>query len=199
MGECSTILSLCEHVRPPCDRVGWIGCSFCFQPWRSADKHVVATPVDHNPPSLCLPHQPPSLRKSDHNSVMSSLSVLATLQNANAMSPRRQKYSVYLPLHRPSRATSRAASAAKEGGGRSPKPTDRKSTRNAAHAASSKRRSTMNSRDAAYDEEQLRRAIEISKEESIREEPDGTLRRPKRVRDDDDEYVPPSSRVDWHD
>lgn len=105
-----------------------------------------------------------------------------------------QKYSIYLPLHRPSRATSRATSATKEGA-RSPKPGDRKSSRASAAAAAAahaqsmaKRRSTMNSRDAAYDEEQLRRAIEISQKEVIPEEGDGTqLRRPKRIRDDDDE------------
>lgn len=46
----------------------------------------------------------------------------------------------------------------------------------------------MNSRDAAYDEEQLRRAIEISQKDTITEEEDGTqIRRPKRIRDDDDE------------
>lgn len=114
--------------------------------------------------------------------------------NADAMSSRRQKYSIYLPLHRPSRATSRATSATKEGA-RSPKPGDRKSSRTSAAAAAAaaaqsmaKRRSTMNSRDAAYDEEQLRRAIEISQKDTITEEEDGTqIRRPKRIRDDDDE------------
>jgi hypothetical protein len=50
----------------------------------------------------------------------------------------------------------------------------------------------MNSRDAAYDEEeQLRRAIEASKEETITEENDGPSRRPKRIRDDDEEFVLP--------
>ncbi|KAK6070775.1 PHD-finger domain-containing protein [Seiridium cupressi] len=111
-------------------------------------------------------------------------------RNANAMPPRRQKYSIYLPLHRPSRATSRATSATKEGA-RSPKSGDRKSSRTSAAAAAAaaaqsmaKRRSTMNSRDAAYDEEQLRRAIEISQKEVV---PEGQLRRPKRSRDEDDE------------
>ncbi|KAH8662202.1 hypothetical protein BX600DRAFT_513062 [Xylariales sp. PMI_506] len=107
-----------------------------------------------------------------------------------------QKYSVYLPLHRPSRATSRATSTAKDGT-RSPKPSsDRKSSRvsaaqqaAAAAAAATKRRSTMNSRDAAYDEEQLRRAIEISREEVIHEDSELPARRPKRGRDDDEEYV----------
>ncbi|KAI1854270.1 hypothetical protein JX266_001411 [Neoarthrinium moseri] len=104
-----------------------------------------------------------------------------------------QKYSIYLPLHRPSRATSRATSTAKEGA-RSPRSGDRKSSRAsaaaaAAQSASAKRRSTMNSRDAAYDEEQLRRALEISKGDAITEEPELGPRRPKRGRDDDEEYV----------
>ncbi|ETS78527.1 hypothetical protein PFICI_10589 [Pestalotiopsis fici W106-1] len=105
-----------------------------------------------------------------------------------------QKYSIYLPLHRPSRATSRATSATKEGA-RSPKPGDRKSSRASAAAAAAaqsmaKRRSTMNSRDAAYDEEQLRKAIEISQKELFPEEADGVqTRRPKRNRDDDDEQT----------
>ncbi|KAK8122137.1 CTI6 Cyc8-Tup1 interacting [Apiospora sp. TS-2023a] len=46
----------------------------------------------------------------------------------------------------------------------------------------------MNSRDAAYDEEeQLRRAIEASKEDAIPEELEGLGRRPKRGRDDEEE------------
>ncbi|KAK7914458.1 PHD-finger domain-containing protein [Apiospora marii] len=102
-----------------------------------------------------------------------------------------QKYSIYLPIHRPSRSTSRAASAATHGT-RSPKSSERKSSRAsasaAAAAASHKRRSTMNSRDAAYDEEeQLRRAIEASKEDAIPEELEGLERRPKRGRDDEEE------------
>lgn len=46
----------------------------------------------------------------------------------------------------------------------------------------------MNSRDAAYDEEeQLRRAIEASKEDAIPEEPAMMVRRPKRGREESDE------------
>lgn len=49
----------------------------------------------------------------------------------------------------------------------------------------------MNSRDAAYDEEeQLRRAIEASKEDAIPETTEPPSRRPKRSRDDSEEYVP---------
>ncbi|KAI1343171.1 hypothetical protein F5Y15DRAFT_225971 [Xylariaceae sp. FL0016] len=94
-----------------------------------------------------------------------------------------QKYSVFLPIHRPSRA----ASAAKDGT-RSPKGGSTKSSRSAAASLSSKRRSTMNSRDAAYDEEeQIRRAIEASKEDAIPEEGDAQPRRPKRGREESEE------------
>lgn len=84
-----------------------------------------------------------------------------------------QKYSIFLPIHRTSRAASRATSTAKD-----------------AAAHTSKRRSTMNSRDAAYDEEeQLRRAIEASKEDAIPEVAEPPTRRPKRGRDDSEEKV----------
>lgn len=49
----------------------------------------------------------------------------------------------------------------------------------------------MNSRDAAYDDEQLRRAIEASKENSSIEVPESLLRRTKRGRSDSEELVPP--------
>lgn len=50
----------------------------------------------------------------------------------------------------------------------------------------------MNSRDAAYDEEeQLRRAIEASKEDTLPEEGDAITRRPKRGREDSEEYAEP--------
>ncbi|KAI0097193.1 hypothetical protein GGR51DRAFT_484299 [Nemania sp. FL0031] len=101
-----------------------------------------------------------------------------------------QKYSIFLPIHRPSQTASRATSAAKEDS-RSPKASNSKASRAAAAAQhASKRRSTMNSRDAAYDEEeQLRRAIEASKEDTITEEADLTNRRPKRVREESEEKV----------
>lgn len=47
----------------------------------------------------------------------------------------------------------------------------------------------MNSRDAAYDDEQLRRAIEASKEDNSVDE-DEPPRRPKRGRSDSEEYDP---------
>lgn len=55
---------------------------------------------------------------------------------------------------------------------------------------SSKRRSTMNSRDAAYDEEeQLRRAIEESKAQKMAGNVAGSDRDPKRARSDSQEWV----------
>ncbi|KAF9879439.1 PHD-finger domain-containing protein [Colletotrichum karsti] len=98
-----------------------------------------------------------------------------------------QRYSNYLPLNRPSRATSRAASLVKDGT-RSPKETS-KNVRASSATQAQKRRSTMNSRDAAYDEdEQLRRAIEASKEEVVTEQPEGN-RRPKRGRSGSEENL----------
>ncbi|OLN96347.1 putative histone deacetylase complex subunit cti6 [Colletotrichum chlorophyti] len=99
-----------------------------------------------------------------------------------------QRYSNYLPLNRPSRATSRAASLVKDGT-RSPKETS-KNGRASSATQSSKRRSTMNSRDAAYDEdEQLRRAIEASKEDAAPEQTEATSRRGKRGRSDSEENL----------
>ncbi|KAI0399405.1 hypothetical protein F4802DRAFT_612207 [Xylaria palmicola] len=101
-----------------------------------------------------------------------------------------QKYSIFLPIHRPSQTASRATSAAKEEA-QSPKNGNTKSARSSAAAQhASKRRSTMNSRDAAYDEEeQLRRAIEASKEDTIPEELDLANRRPKRGREESEEQL----------
>lgn len=98
-----------------------------------------------------------------------------------------QKYSKYLPLYRQSRATSRATSIAKD-----EKNTSKNSRPNTA-THSSKRRSTMNSRDAAYDDEQLRRAIEASKEENVHDTVELATRRAKRGRSDSEECVLPSS------
>ncbi|KAI1124022.1 hypothetical protein F5Y10DRAFT_250517 [Nemania abortiva] len=101
-----------------------------------------------------------------------------------------QKYSIFLPIHRPSQTASRATSAAKEDV-RSPKAGSSKASRASAAAQhASKRRSTMNSRDAAYDEEeQLRRAIEASKEDTVPEEADLANRRPKRGREESEEKI----------
>lgn len=167
-----------------------------FQPWWSAGIIAVGASVDR-PLSIELlrlsPRQPVVAQFYHHQKHLGRFKTNQHVHNANTMSSRSQKYSIYLPLYRPSRATSRATSATKEGA-RSPKPGDRKSSRTSAAAAAAaaaqsmaKRRSTMNSRDAAYDEEQLRRALEISKEDAILEESDLQPRRPKRGRDDDDE------------
>ncbi|KDN72143.1 putative PHD-finger domain-containing protein [Colletotrichum sublineola] len=97
-----------------------------------------------------------------------------------------QRYSNYLPLNRPSRSTSRAASLVKDGT-RSPKETSKNGRASSATQAS-KRRSTMNSRDAAYDEdEQLRRAIEASKEETALDQTELGTRRAKRGRSGSEE------------
>ncbi len=108
-----------------------------------------------------------------------------TTAPANNMGPR-QKYSHYLPLYQTmSRTTSRAASFSKDGT-RSPRGS--KNGRPSSSLQSAKRRSTMNSRDAAYDEEeQLRRAIEASKGEKSGDSMDGSIRRHKRGRSDSEE------------
>ncbi|KAK3354740.1 hypothetical protein B0H65DRAFT_417120 [Neurospora tetraspora] len=100
-----------------------------------------------------------------------------------------QRYSHYLPTKRPSRTNSRSASLNKDGT-RSP-PKDKPEGRNGrgtTTSSASKRRSTMNSRGADYDEaEALRRAIEASKEDAAPEQPETTTRRTKRGRSDSEE------------
>lgn len=106
----------------------------------------------------------------------------------------RQKYSHYLPLYQHlSRSTSRAASFSKDGTrsprstSKNPRPTSSASA-TAMKEANAKRRSTMNSRDAAYDEEeQLRRAIAASKGEKLESVEGGGTRRTKRGRSDSEE------------
>ncbi|KAM0245974.1 hypothetical protein ACHAQJ_010392 [Trichoderma viride] len=97
-----------------------------------------------------------------------------------------QKYSKYLPLSRPARTASRATSIAKDGA-RSPRLGSSKSVRSQSASHISKRRSTMNSRDAAYDDEQLRRAIEASKEEVAQDGTENIIRRTKRGRSNSEE------------
>lgn len=114
------------------------------------------------------------------------------IPNTADMMKRSQRYSHYLPLYQSlSRTTSRAASFSKDGGSKSPRAS--KSGRPSSSLQSAKRRSTMNSRDAAYDEEeQLRRAIEASKGEKSGESTDGGgTRRGKRGRSDSEEYDNP--------
>ncbi|KAL1838689.1 hypothetical protein VTJ49DRAFT_2415 [Mycothermus thermophilus] len=99
-------------------------------------------------------------------------------------------YSHYLPLKRHGRAASRAAAANKESL-RSPtkdtKEKDAKAGRTSSQNQTSKRRSTLNSREAGYDEaEALRRAIEASKEDALPADQQEN-RRPKRGRSDSQE------------
>lgn len=104
-------------------------------------------------------------------------------ENANNICDCSQKYSKYLPLTRLSRSTSRAGSIAKDD-----KNGSAKNSRPSTATQSSKRRSTINSRDAAYDDEQLRRAIEASKEEVVQDTIEGGMtRRAKRGRSDSEE------------
>ncbi len=112
--------------------------------------------------------------------------------DANSM-PYRQRYSHYLPLKpHHSRTASRAPSLVKDGT-KSPKDKESRSARNSSVSQAGKRRSTMNSREAGYNEaEALRRAIEASKEDAAPETVDGSTRRAKRGRSDSEEYVPPT-------
>lgn len=106
---------------------------------------------------------------------------------------RRNIYSHYLPLKRHARTASRSASINKE---TARSPTKEKETRNGRASSAnqtSKRRSTLNSREAGYDEaEALRRAIEASKEDALPEPNESGNRRPKRGRSDSQEYATPS-------
>ena len=98
-----------------------------------------------------------------------------------------QKFSRYLPVNDvETTKTSRAGSHAKDGDS---KARDSKSSRLTTSLQNAKRRSTMNSRDAAYDEEeQIRRAIEASKgEDKNSRSIDGGTRRTKRGRSDSEE------------
>jgi hypothetical protein len=96
----------------------------------------------------------------------------------------RQNYSRYLPLyeiHTPK--TSRSTSRSKDNDSKS---TSSKS-KSAPNSNPGKRRSTMNSRDAAYDEaEMMKRAIEASKvQTSVTASSENGNKRSKRGRSDD--------------
>ncbi|PGH31748.1 hypothetical protein GX50_05471 [[Emmonsia] crescens] len=93
--------------------------------------------------------------------------------------PNGQKSSRYLPVVGSSSPSSSRSSSLDS----SRNPKDKK-RRGSSGPLSTKRRSTMNSRDAAYDEEQLRRAIEESKEGSKSVTDDLGSRRGKRSRSD---------------
>jgi hypothetical protein len=114
---------------------------------------------------------------------------LKLVDHANNMA-RRSVYSHYLPLKRYARSTSRAASLNKDTARSPTKEKETRSGRNSSASQASKRRSTLNSREAGYDEaEALRRAIEASKEELGTEPGETVSRRPKRGRSDSQEYV----------
>ncbi|KAK5789599.1 hypothetical protein VI817_008722 [Penicillium citrinum] len=96
--------------------------------------------------------------------------------------PNDQRSSTYLPVNPGSSPAPSSRASSRETSRRSKDP----KSRNSEGASNPKRRSTMNSRDAAYDEEeQLRRAIQESKEDS-HSLPDetSTTRRGKRSRSD---------------
>ncbi|KAI9852727.1 MAG: hypothetical protein M1838_005922 [Thelocarpon superellum] len=103
-----------------------------------------------------------------------------------SVGPTGQRSSRYLPvLESGSARVSRASSQSKEGEVKTRKG---KSIRPPPRSDGGKRRSTMNSRDAAYDEEeQLRRAIEESKVEKALAREEGSIRKGKRSRGDSEE------------
>lgn len=143
--------------------------------WRCAVDHVSWRGA---PPSCVSQNSYPLI-------LHTSLRRLVLFQYANTMG-RSQRYSHYLPLKRRSRTTSRAGSMIKDGT-KSPKEKSTRSGRNSSANHASKRRSTMNSREAGYDEaDALRRAIEASKEDASVDLEDGP-RAPKRPRSDSEE------------
>ncbi|KAK0703550.1 hypothetical protein B0T26DRAFT_658038 [Lasiosphaeria miniovina] len=106
-----------------------------------------------------------------------------------------QRFSHYLPLKRYSRHSSTAVSLNKDGTRSPPKEREGRNGRGSSASQNSKRRSTMNSREAGYDEaEALRRAIEASKEDAAPELPEGGSRRPKRGRSDSEEKLEGAKR-----
>lgn len=106
-----------------------------------------------------------------------------------------QRFSHYLPLKRYSRHSSTAVSLSKDGTRSPPKEREGRNGRGSSASQNSKRRSTMNSREAGYDEaEALRRAIEASKEDAAPELPEGGSRRPKRGRSDSEEKLESAKR-----
>ncbi|KAK4697934.1 hypothetical protein P7C71_g222, partial [Lecanoromycetidae sp. Uapishka_2] len=102
-----------------------------------------------------------------------------------------RKHSLYIPVEDANSALSSPAPALKNNSKRSK---DSKAAQLSAESLAKGRRSTMNSRDAAYEEEQLRRAIEESKREG------GTLgtatetRKGKRSRSQSEERVEDTKR-----
>lgn len=101
----------------------------------------------------------------------------------------RQRSSTYLPVAPPALSPAPSSPASSRDISRRSK--DPKLRLSEGAMSSTKRRSTMNSRDAAYDEEELiRRAIEESKEDNKSSDDETTIRRGKRSRSDSEAYVP---------
>ena len=95
----------------------------------------------------------------------------------------RQRYSRYLPLQGSTLTSSSTAPSPLDNV--STRRKDGKASRTNAESLAGNRRSTMNSRDAAYDEaEQLQRAIEESKREGAATNISDSTRRGKRSRSD---------------
>lgn len=96
------------------------------------------------------------------------------------LQPHRQYSSTYLPVAPVSSPPASSRESSRDNDSRRSKNSKRYSD-----ATNPKRRSTMNSRDAAYDEEeQLLRAIEESKEDNKSVTDEGATRRAKRSRSD---------------
>lgn len=95
----------------------------------------------------------------------------------------RQRYSRYLPLQGSTFTASSTTPSPQDAV--STRRKDGKASRANAEGLAGNRRSTMNSRDAAYDEaEQLQRAIEESKKEGAATNTSDSTRRGKRSRSD---------------
>ncbi|RAK98853.1 putative transcriptional regulator (Cti6) [Aspergillus ibericus CBS 121593] len=101
-----------------------------------------------------------------------------------------QYSSQYLPVAPPPSSAPSSRESSRETSRRAKDPKSRQND-----SVNPKRRSTMNSRDAAYDEEeQLRRAIEESKEETKPAADDIVARRPKRSRSDSEAHKQATKR-----
>lgn len=119
------------------------------------------------------------------------LDPLCCLMSQSRLHRHRQSSSQYLPVAPPSSpaASSRASSRDNSSRDNPKRAKDTKSRQNN-EISNPKRRSTMNSRDAAYDEEeQLLRAIEESKEDTKTTAEELAKRRGKRSRSDSEAYV----------
>lgn len=105
--------------------------------------------------------------------------------HANGLSYR-QKFSRYLPVQEETSPPFSSPHAAQDSSSKKPK--ESRASRLSAEIAAGKRRSTMNSRDSAYDEaEQLRRAIEESKKEAGAPSTDASARKGKRSRSESEQ------------